>query len=99
MSSNISDPLPKRSDNPGEKVRKKSGNLDDIKKALVATNDKFFKEGNTYMVDKKRKTEHNVLKEAITFKISSKKKIDTVNKTDKSQPSNKTVDTPRRDKT
>ena len=37
--------------------------------------------------------------EAITPPISGKKKIDTVNKTEKSQASNKTVDTPKRNKT
>ena len=55
MSSNISDPLPKKSDNPSEKVRKASGDLDDTKKLLVTTTDTVLKEGNTYMVEKKRK--------------------------------------------
>ena len=55
MSSNISDPLPKKSDNPSEKVRKTSGYLDETKKALVATTDTIVKEGNNDMVDKKRK--------------------------------------------
>ena len=35
------------------------------------------------------------MEEAITTPISEKNKIDTVNKTDKSQASNKTVDTPK----
>ena len=52
MSSNISDPLPKKSDNPSEKVRKASGDLDDTKKLLVTTTDTVLKEGNTYMVEK-----------------------------------------------
>ena len=39
------------------------------------------------------------MKEAITHHISEKKKIDTVNKTDKSQASNKTVDIPKSNKT
>ena len=51
------------------------------------------------MVDKKSKTKPNVVKEAITPPISEKKKIDTVNKTEKSQASNKTVDTPKSNKT
>ena len=38
------------------------------------------------------------MKEAINNHISSKKKIDTVNKTEKSQASNKTVDKPRSNK-
>ena len=41
----------------------------------------------------------NVVKEAITHPISEKKKIDTVNKTEKSQESNKKVDTPIINKT
>ena len=53
MSSNISDPLPKKSDNPSEKVRKKSGDLDDTKHLLVTTTDTFSTEGNTEMVKKK----------------------------------------------
>ena len=53
MSSNISDPLPKKSDNPSEKVRKTSGDLDDTEKALVPTTDTVVKEVNTDMVDKK----------------------------------------------
>ena len=55
MSSNISDPLPKKSDNSSEKVRKTSGYLDDTKQALVTNTDTFFREGNTGMVDKEVK--------------------------------------------
>ena len=62
VSSNISDPLPKKSDNPSEKVRKTSGDLDDTEKALVATTYTVVKEGNTDMVNKKMKTKHNVVK-------------------------------------
>ena len=51
------------------------------------------------MVDKKSKTKPNVVKEAITPPILEKNKIDTVNKTGKSQASNKTVDKPRSNKT
>ena len=58
-----------------------------------------FKEGNTDMVDKKSKTKHNVVKEAITPPISEKNKIGTFNKTEKSQAYHKTVDTPRSNKT
>ena len=53
MSSNIIGPLPKESDTPSERVRKTSGDLDDIKKALVNTTDMVVKEGNNHMVDKK----------------------------------------------
>ena len=55
MSSNISDPSPKKSDNPSEKVRKTGGYLDETEKALVATTETVIKEGNTEMVYKKRK--------------------------------------------
>ena len=53
MSSNIIGPLNKEYNNPGERVRKTSGDLDDTKKALVFTTDNFVKEGNTDTVDKK----------------------------------------------
>ena len=43
MSSNISNPLPKKSDNPSKKVRKTSGYLDDTKKALVTATDTVVK--------------------------------------------------------
>ena len=46
------------------------------------------------MFDKEGKSKQNVVEEAITPPISAKRKIDTVNKTEKSQASNKTVDTP-----
>ena len=98
MLSNIIGTLPKEYDNPVEKVRKTSGYLDDTKKALVTTTDTVVKEGNTDMVEKKEK-KPNVAKESITTPISGKKKIDTVNKTEKSQASNKTVDTPKSNKT
>ena len=78
MSSNISDPLPKKSDNPGITVRKTSGELNKTKKALVTTTDTVVKEGNTDM-----QTKPNVVKESINPPIS-KNRIDTVNKTDKS---------------
>ena len=55
MSSNISDPLSKKCDNPSEKVRKTSGDLDDTKKALVFTTDTVVKNVNTDMVLKKGK--------------------------------------------
>ena len=86
MSSNISDPLQKKSDNPSITVIKTSGDLDETEKALVTTNGTAFKVGNNDMGKKP-----NVMKEAITTPIS-KKKISTVNKTEKSQASNKTVD-------
>ena len=87
MSSNISDPLPKKYYNPSITVRKTSGYLDETKNLLVTTTDTVFKEENTEMG-----TKPNVVREAITSPIA-KKKIDTVNKTEKSQASNKTVDT------
>ena len=67
--------------------------------ALVTTTDTVLRERNTDMVDKKRKTKSNVVRESINPPISAKNKIDTVNKTEKSQASNKTVDTPRSNKT
>ena len=81
-----------KSDNPGEKVRKISGYLDDTKRALVTTTETVIKEGNNDMLDKKSKKEPNVMKEAITPPISSEKKIDIFNKTEKPQAPNKTVD-------
>ena len=45
------------------------------------------------MVDKEGKPKKNVVEESITPPISAKNKIDTVNQTEKSQASNKTVDT------
>ena len=65
MSSNISDPFPKKSDNPSNNVRKKSGDLDENDKALITTTDTIVKERNTNTVDKKGK-KSNVVKEAIT---------------------------------
>ena len=70
MSSNISDPLPKKCDNRSEKVRKTSGYLDDNKKALVATTGTVVKEGNTDMVDKEGKSKPYVVEESITPPIS-----------------------------
>ena len=59
---------------------------------MVTTTDTVFKEGNTDMG-----TKYNVVKEAITPPIA-KKKINKVNKTEKTQASNKTVDTSRSNK-
>ena len=53
MSSNTIGPLPKNTDNPSKKVRKASGDLDDIKTALVPTIYMAAKEGTTDTVDKK----------------------------------------------
>ena len=47
------DPLPKKPDNPSEKGKKTSGDLDETIKTLVTTTDTFVKEGNTDMVYKK----------------------------------------------
>ena len=52
-----------------------------------------------YWHGKKTKTKPNFLEEAINSPISEKNNIDTVNKTEKSQSSNKTVDTPKVNKT
>ena len=53
MSSNTIGPLSKKSDNPSKRVRKSSGDLDDMKKALVTNIDTVVKEVTTDMVDKK----------------------------------------------
>ena len=76
----------------------KIGGKDDSKQALVTTTDTVVKEGSTTMVDNEGKPKQYVVEEAITPPISEKK-IDTVNKTDKSQSSNITVDTPKSNKT
>ena len=52
MSSNTICPLPKESDTPSEKVRKKGGDLDDTKNLLVTTTDTVVKECNSDMVEK-----------------------------------------------
>ena len=57
---------------------------------MVTTTDTVVKKGDTDMVDKKGKPKQNIVEEAITPSISEKTKIDTVNKTEKSQASNKT---------
>ena len=62
MSSNISDPLPNKSDDPSERVRKKSGDLDDTKNALVPTTYTVVKEVNTDMVDKQIIKKPNLVK-------------------------------------
>ena len=49
MSSNISDPLQKKHDNPSITVRKKSGDLEENKKALATTTETVVKEGDTNM--------------------------------------------------
>ena len=48
------------------------------------------------MVEKEGKSKQNVVEEAITPPISTKNKIDTINKIEKSQASNKTVDTTKK---
>ena len=82
MSSNISDLLQKKYDNPSITTGKTSGDLDETEKALVTKSNTDVKEGNTYTKNNK------VVKEAITPPIA-KKKIYTVNKTEKSQAPNK----------
>ena len=87
MSSSISDPLQNKYDIPSITVRKTSVDLDETEKALVNTTNKVFKEGNDDMG-----TKPNMVKEDITPPIAEKN-IDTVNKLEKSQASNKKVDT------
>ena len=72
MASNIRYPLLKKSYNPSEKVRKSSGDLDETEKALVTTTDTIVKEGNADMVDEKRNTKPNVIREAINPPNSEK---------------------------
>ena len=55
MSSITIGSFPNKSDNPSERVIKASGDLDDIKKALVTTIDTVVKEGTTDTDDKKGK--------------------------------------------
>ena len=85
--------LPKKSYATIEKVKKSSGYLDDIEKPLVTNIYTVEKEGTIETVDKKRKSKPNVVEYFVTSPISAKKKIDTFNKTEKSQTSNKTVPT------
>ena len=86
MSSNIIDPLPKKSDNPSITVWKTSGDIYETEKSLVATAYTVFKEGNTDMGKKP-----NLVKEDITHPIS-KNNIDIFKNIYISQASNKTVD-------
>ena len=88
ISPNISDPFPKKSYNPIEKDRKTSGELDDIKQALVTTTDTVVKKGKTDMIERKKGNKPNVVKEAITPPISERKNIDKVSITEKLQASN-----------
>ena len=97
MSSNISDPLPNKYDNPSEKVRKQVGIWMKPKRNWSLLLTRLSKEG-ILTCQKKRKAKPNLVKEAIITPISEKKNIDTLNKTDKSQAYNKTVDSPRSNK-
>ena len=58
--------MPREYDTPSEKFRKKSGDLDDTKHALVTTIDMVVKGGNTEMVDREGKSKPNVAEEATT---------------------------------
>ena len=69
MSYNTIRPLPEKSDNPNEKVRKLTWYSDDIKKALVTAIDTVDKEETTDRVEKKEK-KPNVLEESINLPIS-----------------------------
>ena len=91
MSYNNILPLPKKSDTPSEKVRKISGYLDDTKQAFVTTTDTVTKEEILTWLTKKVNQNKMLWKKPSLLLF---KKIDTVNKTDKSQVSNKPVDTP-----
>ena len=62
-------------------------------KPLITTTDKIVKEGINGI------KKNNVVKETITPPITEKKDIDTVDKKEKSQVYNKTIDTPKRNKT
>ena len=73
--------------------------MGDTKQSLVTTNDNVVKEGNTDIFGKEWKSNQDIVEEAITPPISVKKNIDAVNKTEKSQASNKTVDTTKINKT
>ena len=53
MSSNTIGPLPKKIIIQVNRLEKSSGDMDDIKKALVTTIDTFIKEGNTVKGEKK----------------------------------------------
>ena len=94
MSTNTIFPLPKESDTLSERVRKKVGigMIPNRHWSLILT--RFSKKGKLTWLTKKRKK--NVVEESITSPITPKKKIETVNKTDKSKSSNKTVDTPKK---
>ena len=74
-----SGPLPEKSYVPSGRVKKGTGDPNEIEKSLVTTID---------TVDKKGKSNNNVVEEANTSTIS-KKNIGTVDKTDKSQTSRK----------
>ena len=84
MSSNTIGPLPKKSDTPSEEVKKSSAPLPNKSYAPIEK------------VDKKGKSKPNVLEESITSPISEKNKIDTVNKTEISQTSNKHILPPKK---
>ena len=59
--------------------------MDDIKKPLVTNIGTVDKYGTIDTVDKKRKSNTNVVEEANTSPISAKNNIDTFDKTEKSQ--------------
>ena len=77
--------MPKKSDTPREKVKKASGDLYDIENPLVATIDTFDKKGN--------KKSGGGSQHLSYFR---KNKTDTVDKTEKSQISKKTVPTSKK---
>ena len=82
MPYNIIGLWPKEYINTSENDKETSWYLYYTKRLLVTTTDTVIKGGNTDMVDKKRKTKPNLVKEYVTPPFSAKKKIDTVNKID-----------------
>ena len=79
MSSNTIGPLPKKSDNPSENIRRKGGIWMTPKRNWSLLLAWLSKKGILSWL-KKCKTKANLVKESITTPISSKKKIDTVKK-------------------
>ena len=98
MSSSTIGPFTKESDNPSEKVIKKVGVWMIPKRHWSLLLTRLPKKVILAWLTKKG-GKSNVLKEAITPPILETNKIDTFNKTKKSQASNKIVDSPKINKT
>ena len=97
MLSNTIFPSHKKSDTSSEKFIKTSGDFYDNKHALVTTTDTVVKEGNNEMFDKGMF--FLMWRNPSLLLFQGEKKLDTGNKTEKSKASNKTVDTPKKNKT